>query len=81
MEGVRVLFLTVLKEGSGYLTYVWSLALVGIGASFIGAASTIALIDAVPPKRVVAAYGVTNGSRNICLPKLFYMPLHSERGS
>ncbi|MBW7475901.1 MFS transporter [Paenibacillus oenotherae] len=65
MVGVGVLVLTVLKEGSGYLTYGWALALVGIGVSFIGAASTIALIEAVPPERVGAAYGVTNTFRQL----------------
>ncbi|MEW9702718.1 MFS transporter [Paenibacillus sp. SI8] len=65
MVGVGVLALTALKEGSGYLMYCWALALVGIGVSFIGAASTIALIEAVPPERVGAAYGVTNTFRQL----------------
>ncbi|MWC30779.1 MFS transporter [Paenibacillus sp. MMS18-CY102] len=65
LVGVGVLVLTLLKEGSGYLTYAWALALVGIGVSFIGAASTIALIDAVPPERAGAAYGVTNTFRQL----------------
>ncbi|CAN7173002.1 MFS transporter [Paenibacillus sp. LjRoot153] len=65
LVGVGVLSLTALMEGSGYLTYCWALALVGIGVSFIGAASTIALIEAVPPEPVGAAYGVTNTFRQL----------------
>ncbi|WP_216651696.1 MFS transporter [Paenibacillus sp. NEAU-GSW1] len=65
MVGVGAIALTALKEGSSYLTYGWALALIGIGVSLIGAASTIALIEAVPPERVGAAYGVTNTFRQL----------------
>lgn len=65
MVGIGALALTTLTAESGFLSYGWTLAFIGIGVSFIGAASTLGLIEAVPPERVGAAYGVTNTFRQL----------------
>jgi EmrB/QacA subfamily drug resistance transporter len=57
--------LTRLAVGSGFGTYAWALALLGIGVSLCGAPATIALLGSVPADRAGTASGVSNTFRQI----------------
>ncbi|MGQ4350678.1 MFS transporter [Streptomyces sp. SAS_275] len=57
--------LTVLEVGSGFGTYWWSLALLGVGVSFTGAPATVALLGSVPAEQAGTASGVSNTFRQV----------------
>ncbi|MFG2309364.1 DHA2 family efflux MFS transporter permease subunit [Streptomyces sp. NPDC048566] len=57
--------LTVLETGSGFGSYWWSLALLGVGVSFTGAPATVALLGSVPAEQAGTASGVSNTFRQV----------------
>ncbi|MET8099370.1 DHA2 family efflux MFS transporter permease subunit [Streptomyces sp. NPDC005236] len=57
--------LTVLEVGSGFGSYWWSLALLGVGVSFTGAPATVALLGSVPAEQAGTASGVSNTFRQV----------------
>lgn len=57
--------LTALQPGQAYANYAWALALIGIGVSFAGPPSALALLASVPARHAGLASALASTSRQI----------------
>ncbi|WP_158602289.1 DHA2 family efflux MFS transporter permease subunit [Cohnella endophytica] len=57
--------MTGIDADSGYASYGWALALLGIGVAIVGTSATIALMTSMPPANAGAASGIANTFRQL----------------